>query len=473
MLNRKQLEQKIVEDFEHDLTEDQYSLVVKLSNFITGDNPDLLFLLKGYAGTGKTTVISSLIRVLGSIKQNVVLLAPTGRAAKVLTRYSGKTALTIHKLIYRQKQTADDQSKFDINFNKYENTIFIVDESSMISNQNSGGDFGSGYLLDDLIQFVDSRKGCRLIFIGDTAQLPPVGSNLSVALDGDYLHGYGKEVVEHELTDVVRQTKESGILNNATLLRNLCKDQFYSDGYFKFDIKGFPDVERVSGEYLIDKLSESYDKEGVNETLVVTRSNKRANLFNKGVRGSVLYKDTTIDRGDLLMVVKNNYFWGAENTKFDFIANGEIAEVVYVGRAEELYGFKFLNITLLFVDYDNLEIDCKVIIETLDIETPSLSRERSQELFYSVAEDYADIRNKKERWKKVKENPYFNALQVKFAYAVTCHKSQGGQWKNLFLDQGYVTEEMIDVDYIRWLYTGVTRASKKLYLVNFKDDFFE
>ncbi len=452
----------------------QQKLIDVLSDYITSYEPDEIMLIKGYAGTGKTTMVYSLTQSLDSIKIRSILLAPTGRAAKVMSGYCNRPAFTIHKKIYRQKSSNDGMGKFALDKNLHKNTYFIVDEASMISNELSENSvFGSGRVLDDLLEYVYSGENCRLVLVGDTAQLPPVKLNVSPALDLTSLEYYGFSVKEVELTEVVRQTKDSGILYNATSLRNRIGESIDNSGFFPIELNTFDDVERVSGGELIETISSAYDKFGLFETTVVTRSNKRANLFNKGIRGSILYKENEIEKGDLLMIVKNNYFWVDEDMELDFIANGDIAEIVSIYGYEELYGFQFANVSLRFIDYDDFEIDCKIFLETLAIESASFSFEQNRQLYEAVAEDYADVRSKKERWKKIKENPFYNALQVKFAYAVTCHKAQGGQWKAVFVDHGYLVEDMLDVEYYRWLYTAFTRPTEKLYLVNFDKGFFD
>ena len=452
----------------------QAELIEVLSVFITSNEPDEIMLIKGYAGTGKTTMVFSLTKSLATLKIRSVLLAPTGRAAKVMAGYSGMPAFTIHKKIYRQKSSSDGMGKFTIDKNLFKNTYFIVDEASMISNEYSENSvFGSGRLLDDLLEYVYSGENCRLVLIGDTAQLPPVKLNISPALEAASLEYYGFSVKEVELKEVVRQTADSGILFNATEIRNRIGGLDSSSGFFPIEISSFDDVERISGGELIETISSSYDKNGLFETTIVTRSNKRANLFNKGIRGSILYKENEIEKGDLLMIVKNNYFWVNDDLDLDFIANGDIAEIITIYGYEELYGFRFANVSLRFIDYNEIELDCKIFLETLNIESASFSYEQNRQLYESVSEDYYDIKNKRERWKKIKENPYYNALQVKFAYAITCHKAQGGQWKTVFVDHGYLNKEMLDTEYYRWLYTAFTRPSEKLYLVNFDKGFFE
>lgn len=455
-------------------TKSQQELISVLADYVTSSDPDVIMLIKGYAGTGKTTMIYSMTQVLDSLKIRSVLMAPTGRAAKVMAGYTGKAAFTIHKSIYRQQSSADGMGRFVLDKNLYKNTYFIVDEASMISDD--AGDssvFGSGRLLDDLLEYVYSGENCRLVLVGDTAQLPPVGLAVSPALEPSVLEDFGFSVKTVELTEVVRQAEDSGILFNATNIRTLIREEEENEGFFPVKMEGFDDLARISGAELIETIASCYDKYGLFETTVVTRSNKRANLFNKGIRGSILYKENEIERGDLLMVVKNNYFWPVEDAGIDFIANGDIAEIISIRGYEELYGFRFANVSLRFVDYENVELDCKIFLETLSLESASFSYEQNRELFNAVSEDYMDIGNKRERWKKIRENPYFNALQVKYAYALTCHKAQGGQWKAVFVDHGYLTEDMLDKEYYRWLYTAFTRPTEKLFLVNFDKGFFE
>jgi exodeoxyribonuclease V len=459
---------------EFQLTESQLRMVEKLSEYVVSQANDTIFLIRGYAGTGKTTMINQLTSVLESMQIRSVLLAPTGRAAKVLMGYTGKSAFTIHKKIYRQKSSTDGFGTFVLDKNLHTYTWFIVDESSMISNESvESSVFGSGRLLNDLMEYVFTGEGCRLVLAGDTAQLPPVGINLSPALDKNVLEQSGFSVMDCELTDVVRQHTTSGILVNATLLREKLFSDEGSSGFFHIQIAGFNDIQRIAGSGLIETISESYEKTGIFETTILTRSNKRANLYNKGIRTSVLYRDSEIARGDLLMVVKNNYFWLNEDMNVDFIANGDIAEITHIFGYEDVYGFRFANVSLRFSDYEDLEIECKIILNSIGVESASLTREDLLRLYNSIAEDYAEIKNKRERWKKIKSDPYFNALQVKFAYAVTCHKAQGGQWKTVFVDTGYLTEERTDREFLRWLYTAFTRATEKLYLVNFDKRFFE
>ena len=455
-------------------TVSQARLIELMAEYISSDEPDQIMLIKGYAGTGKTTMINTLTQVLGLLKIRSILMAPTGRAAKVMADYTGKAAFTIHKSIYRQKSSSDGMGKFVLNKNLYKNTYFVVDEASMISNEVvENSVFGSGRVLDDLLEYIYSGENCRLVLVGDTAQLPPVGLDVSPALEVFTLESYGFSVLEMELSDVVRQAEGSGILTNATDIRNIIGNQQQTSGFFSIQFEKFNDILRVSGADLIENISSCYDKYGLFETTVVTRSNKRANIFNKGIRGAILYKENEIERGDLLMVVKNNYYWAGEDKGIDFIANGDIAEIVTINGYEELYGFRFANLSLRFLDYANIELDCKIFLETLSLETASFGLEQNRQLFEAVSEDYMNIRNKRERWKKIKENPYFNALQVKYAYALTCHKAQGGQWKAVFVDHGYLIEDMLDIEYYRWLYTAFTRPTEKLFLVNFDKGFFE
>ncbi|MEL7586689.1 MAG: AAA family ATPase [Prolixibacteraceae bacterium] len=455
-------------------TPGQRELSEKLAAFVCNDDRDSVFILKGYAGTGKTSMLRALVRTLEAFQFRTVLLAPTGRAAKVLASYAGKSAFTIHKWIYRQQSSSDGLGKFSLNKNLLKDCFFVVDEASMISNESGDGSvFGTGRLLDDLYEYVYSGQHCRLIVVGDTAQLPPVGMEISPALDQAELEMYGLQTTEHELKEVVRQEQDSGILFNATRIRELLYDFQDDQSYFPVTVKGYKDIMRLGGEDLIGKISDCYDRFGEQQTMVITRSNKRANKFNQGIRSAILYKDSEITVGDLLMVVRNNYFWKPDDEKVGFIANGDIVRITAIHRYEELYGFRFADVSVQFIDYDNLELGCKIILDTLSIESASLTREENLRLFHAVAEDYQDIRIKKKRWEKIRENPHFNALQVKFAYAVTCHKAQGGQWDAVFVDQGYLLEDMINREYLRWLYTAFTRPVKELYLVNFNKEFFE
>ena len=460
------LGQQIKTNFPYKPTFEQENVVKILADFLFCRKTESLFLLNGYAGTGKTSLIGALVKTLDQLEQKCILLAPTGRAAKVFSHYAGHPAYTIHKKIYRQKSFSNELDNFSMNDNLHQHTLFIVDEASMIANEGLAGSmFGTGRLLDDLIQYVYSGQGCRLMLIGDTAQLPPVGEEESPALSADVLKGYGLEVYEGLLTEVVRQLHDSGILWNATELRSyIANEAFFTLPSIK--VEGFPDIKVIPGNELIEAISDSYDRVGMDETIVVCRSNKRANIYNKGIRNTILYREEELETGDLLMVAKNNYFWTEGCKEIDFIANGDIAVVRRVRREREMYGFRFADVLLRFPDYDDMELEVKLLLDTLHAETPALPKDMSDKLFYSVLEDYADISIKRERMKKMKSDPHYNALQVKYAYAVTCHKAQGGQWKRVFLDQGYMTEDMLTPDYFRWLYTAFTRATETLYLVN-------
>ncbi|MBR4620103.1 MAG: AAA family ATPase [Salinivirgaceae bacterium] len=460
-------------------TIDQQELISRISTFIgnnfSPDHRDDTLIIKGYAGTGKTSMVAALVKILPKIGLKAVLLAPTGRAAKVLAGYSGHQAFTIHKKIYRQKSaTANGLGSFALDNNKHQRTIFIVDEASMISNdQSENSIFGSGRLLDDLFEYVYRGEMCKLILVGDTAQLPPVGLAISPALDAKVIGEMGFSVSEFEMKQVVRQTRESGILHNATLLRQSLAENL--QGYPHLTTTGFADVRRITGGELIEEIENCYDEFGIGSTMVLCRSNKRANKYNEGIRRTILYRDEEISKGDLLMVVKNNYFWLGDEEKetTPFIANGDIAEITRIGKYRELYGFRFADVDLRLVDYPEIEIQTKIMLDTLTSESPSLTWDENQRLFEAVMADYAEIGNKRERVKKVKENPYFNALQVKFSYAITCHKAQGGQWQAVFIDQGWLTDDMLNTEFLRWLYTAFTRPTVRLYLVNFKDEFFK
>ena len=472
MINRY-LASQIKSNFPFNPTTEQENSLEKISEFILSADDRKVFMLCGYAGTGKTTLVSALVKTMAQLERRCVLLAPTGRAAKVFSSYSGKSAYTIHKWIYRQKSILNG-SQFVLMENRAVNTLFIVDEASMIANGGSTG-FGTGALLDDLIEFVYSGRGCSMLLLGDTAQLPPVGDVLSPALSADYLRSMFLDVTRVELTQVVRQLDGSGILHNATMLRDIIRNG--ENGFMpKVRLKGFADICVVTGEELIEAIEGSYSSVGVEETIILCRSNKRANVYNEGIRRRILYREEELNRGDMLMVVKNNYYWrevlGKEDKalldKIDFIANGDVARIVRVGSVEEMYGFRFAEVTLSLVDYEDCEIDVLIMLDTLKSESPSLTRDESERLFMAVWEDYPEIRSKRKRMEQIRKNPYYNALQVKYGYAITCHKAQGGEWKRVFIDQGYVSEEMISPDYYRWLYTAFTRASEKLHLVNWK-----
>ena len=465
-------------NFPFEATPEQTVAINRLAGFVNDRTPRQVFLLKGYAGTGKTSIISSLVRTMIGHHRRVVLMAPTGRAAKVFSNTSGFQACTIHKKIYRQKSLLDADS-FQLDRNLHEQTLFLVDEASMISNEGlSGSTFGTGRLLDDLISYVYSGKDCRLLMLGDDAQLPPVGELESPALSAQALSLYGLGVQEFCLENVMRQLQESGILHNATVLREYTRDVAMPGG-FRFKLDGFKDVVKISGSDLIETLSTCYSRDGIDETMVLCRSNKRAITYNNGIRNTILDREDELCRGDSVMIVKNNYYWtermiaeeGDSYTNIpSFIANGDIAVIRRVRRQRELYGFRFEDATLSFPDYDDLEMEVTLLLDTLHSEAPSLTRQESERLFSNVMEDYADIPSRKEKMKKLRENEHFNALQIKYAYAVTCHKAQGGQWKNIFIDQGFVPEDGRDVEYYRWLYTALTRATQTVYLVNWPEE---
>ena len=479
---------RIRERFGFEPTVEQERALEVFAQFMTDRAEHVVMILRGSAGTGKTTLAGAMVRALGALNQKLMLLAPTGRAAKVFSLYSGHAAYTIHRKIYRQK-SAGDLSSFSLNDNLNKNTLFIVDEASMISNLGLGerlrvGElssgmmaFGSGCLLDDLMQFVYNGQNCRLLLIGDKAQLPPVGEEESPALSASMLRCYGMEVYECDLNQVLRQSEDSGILWNATRIREIgVRSQESGVGRLllpQIRLKGFADIRVVPGDELIESLSSSYSRVGMDETMVITRSNKRANIYNQGIRNMVLEREDELCRGDLLMIVKNNYYWiETENSQpstvnnISFLANGDRAIVQRVRHVHELYGFRFAEVTMLFPDYDDYELTAIVNLDSLTTEAPALTREQQEQLYNAVLEDYNDIPRQADRIKKLKEDRYYNALQVKFAYAVTCHKAQGGQWAHIYLDQGYMTDDMLTPDYIHWLYTAFTRATEKLYLVN-------
>ncbi|SCD19311.1 helicase, putative, RecD/TraA family [Proteiniphilum saccharofermentans] len=471
MVNRFFIE-KISENFPFNFTDDQMKALEKIAGFLFSRIDDHIFLLTGYAGTGKSSLIGSLVKTMTEFRQKTVLLAPTGRAAKVFSGYAAQQAFTIHKKIYRQQKFAEGSPHFSLSENLHKHTLFIVDEASMISNESPDFSiFGTGRLLDDLIEYVYSAQGCRILFVGDSAQLPPVKQENSPALDRDMLRSYSLEVTEATLTQIVRQEEESGILYNATILRNALRFQM-TEEYPKLKLEGFADVVRITGTELIDEISHAYQKEGMEETIVISRSNKRVNAYNSGIRNRVLYREEEISAGDILMITKNNYFWVENFEDLDFLANGEFVEVQRVRGEEEMYGFRFCNVLLYHRDYE-IEFEAKIILDVLHTEVPGLTREQNDQLFFNVMEDYVDISRKRERFKKVKSNPWFNALQVKYGYAVTCHKAQGGEWKNVFLDLGYIQQSYMGESFYRWLYTSITRSSRKLFLVNLPDDFVE
>ena len=461
-----ELKYRIHSAFEHIPTAEQEHAIDVFSLFMTDRHEQAVMILRGSAGTGKTTLAAAVVKAMGSLKQKMVLMAPTGRAAKVFSLYAGHPAYTIHRRIYRQKSL---EGGFDLNYNSAQDTLYIIDEASMIANASNYGDtpFANGQLLDDLIQFVYNGRNCRMLLIGDRAQLPPVGEEESPALLSEVLCGYGLHVHECDLNEVLRQSQESGILFNATRIRE--------GGMVLPQIRltGFEDITVVPGDELIESLSSSFSKVGVDETIVVTRSNKRANIYNQGIRNMVLGREEEITTGDQLMIVKNNYYWATANSQpstpnpqLSFIANGDHAVVRKVRNVHEQYGFHFAEVIMSFPDYDDYELTAMVILDTLTSEAPALTRDQQEQLYLKVMEDYADIPLKRDRLKKLKEDKYYNALQVKFAYAATCHKAQGGQWTHVYIDQGYMTDDMLTADYVHWLYTAFTRATEHLYLVN-------
>ncbi len=452
-------------------TDDQSVALKKIAEYICDNNNDVIFLMTGYAGTGKTSVISSVVKTLDLLRMKTVLLAPTGRAAKVLSSYSGKQAFTIHKKIYRQKSSKDGIGSFSLDRNLHKDTYFIVDESSMVSN--SSGDsalFGSGRVLDDLIEYVYSGIDCKLILVGDTAQLPPVGSIVSPALDRVALGGYGFGLISCELRQVVRQSETSGVLMNATRIRLQVAENDLD--HPSIDCTNYKDTIRITGEELIDEISTAYGTCGMEGTIIVVNSNKMANRYNQGIRNKIFYREEEISTGDMIMVVKNNYSLMEEGEDGSgFIANGDIAEVRKIKKYEERYGFHFADMTLKFPDY-NLEVEAKVMMDVLHLDTPALPSDKNKELYQNILADYIHIKTRRKQFDAVKKDPYFNALQIKFAYAVTCHKAQGGQWERVFIDQGMFNRNEITIDYLRWFYTAITRSTDKVYLVNFAEDFF-
>ena len=455
---------QILRNFPFDPTADQMHALDVFEGFITDSDERCVMILRGSAGTGKTSLASVIVRTLLDLQYKISLLAPTGRAAKVFSLNSGQPAATIHRSIYRERTFAGLDGKFNLNANLYRNRLFLIDEASMISLTSVNSTFGSGCLLDDLIQFVYNERNCRMLLIGDKAQLPPVGEAESPALRADVLAAYGLKVYECDLNEVLRQSQDSGILYNATIIRQMITHN-QATALPKIRFKGFADISIVPGDELIESLSTSYAEVGIDETMVITRSNKRANIFNQGIRNMVLGREEELTTGDMLMVVKNKYK-EKQAEGLSFIANGDRAIVRSVRNVRELYGFRFADVTLSFPDYDNTEEDMIVILDTLTTEAPALTHEQNEELFQQVLADYADVPLKSDRMKKIREDDYYNALQVKFGYAITCHKAQGGQWAHIYLDQGYMTDEMLTPDYIHWLYTAFTRATEHLYLVN-------
>ena len=473
-----ELKYRIRAAFGYEPTEEQQEAINVFATFMADSRMMPVMVMRGSAGTGKTTLAAAIVRALQSLQQELVLLAPTGRAAKVFSLYAGSAAYTIHRRIYRQKSL---EGGFELGYNNAHDTLFLVDEASMVSINGEGRS-----LLDDLISFVYNGRNCRLMLIGDQAQLPPVGEEESPALMAPVLRSYGLHVYECTLNEVLRQSQESGILYNATEVRWLMYQgtvpSVSSEANYrgtvphvhlpKVLLQGFPDIHVVPGDELIETLASSYSKVGLDETMVVTRSNKRANIFNQGIRNQILGREEELTTGDQLMVVKNNYFWtkpespNSEGSSLEFIANGDMCVVRRVRNVHEQYGFRFAEVTVTFPDYDDYELTATVLLDTLTSEAPALTRDQQEALYNKVLEDYADIPRKADRLKALKEDRYYNALQVKYAYAATCHKAQGGQWAHIYVDQGYMTDDMLSTDYLHWLYTAFTRATEQLYLVN-------
>lgn len=474
-----ELKYKILQQFGFPPTQEQAHALEVFAEFLTDRDPHAVMILRGSAGTGKTTLSGAIVRTLKEIRQKVMLLAPTGRAAKVFSLNSGSPAYTIHRRIYREKSFSGVEGQFNLNDNLYTDTLFMVDEASMIANMGLGGmSFGSGCLLDDLVHFVYQGRNDRLLLIGDKAQLPPVGEEESPALHAAMLEGYGLKVYECDLNEVLRQSEESGILYNATMIRQMITHDDITQ-LPKIHFAGYSDIKPMPGAELIEALADSYHHVGLDDTIVVTRSNKRANIFNQGIRNMVLDREEELSQGDVLMIVKNNYYWMEEERKSNnklqsneipaFLANGDRAKVLKVRRRIDLYGFRFATLLLQFPDYGNYELEATVLLDTLTSEAPALTHEQQEQLFHQIEEDYQDIPLKADRMKAIRQDQFFNALQVKFAYAVTCHKAQGGQWAHVYVDQGYMTDDMLNPDYIHWLYTAFTRATEMLYLVNWPE----
>ena len=477
---------KLVEQqFGYEPTAEQHGALERFAAFMGDRSDHSLMILRGSAGTGKTTLAGALIGVLGRLGVKTVLLAPTGRAAKVFSLNSGQSASTIHRKIYRRKSV---EGGFSLAFNAHSNTLFLVDEASMISGVGGGlGMFGTNSLLDDLMSFVYESRHCRLLLIGDPAQLPPVGENEAPALDGEVMRGYGMTVYEADMSEVMRQSQDSGILWNATKIRNFDGFDLGDSLLPAIQFKGFADIRIVRGDELIESLASSYSAVGMDETIVVTRSNKRANAYNTGIRNTILGREEELTTGDLLMVVRNKYLKSgvkelgsegvkknedgvgrSEETELDFIANGDHAVVCRVRNIHEMHGFRFADVLLRFPDYDDAELQSMVLLDTLQSEAPALTAEQSRQLYDRVLADYADVKPKSKRLKQVMEDVYYSALQVKYGYAVTCHKAQGGQWRHVFIDQGLVPDEQRDLSYLRWLYTALTRATEKVFLINYE-----
>ena len=464
------IKETILHHLKFEPTQDQMQVISSLSKFTTAVVHHKTLIIKGYAGTGKTYMMSAYVKAMEQIGVEFVLLAPTGRAAKVLSRYCNAPAYTIHRHIYRQQGNSDFDA-FGLGYNKLKNTVFIVDEASMIANVQQEGGFGSGRLLNDLVQFVFSGEGCGLVLLGDMAQLPPVGTSLSPALDPGELEAMGLYTRFYEMTEVVRQSSDSGILYNATKLRQHIASEDLAYTFPQLNTR-FPDIIPLSGEDLLDTINQAYGEVGEEETIIVTRSNKRATEFNMGIRNAVLFREDRIAVGDLLMVVKNNYFWAKDEKAIEFIANGDVVEVMRIHGYQSEYGYDFADVTLRFPDKDQIEIDTKIMLDVLTRETPSLTYQEYEKFYTSIVVDYPEWGTRAVQKKNMREHPFFNALQVKFAYAVTCHKAQGGQWHTVIIDQGYITEDHLNVELWRWMYTAFTRATDKLYLLNFVKQFY-
>ena len=470
-MERHELYGRLTQSFGFEPTEGQSVVLYHLAAFLLSQKENPTYVLRGYAGTGKTSLVKTLVRTLPAIGMRYVLMAPTGRAAKVLSNYTGQNASTIHRKIYQAMTYPDGSIRIARAENKYKHTLFIVDEASMIGEQK---EFGGSSLLDDLLSYVFSGEDCRLLLIGDTAQLPPVESNESPALNCDYLKSqFPITAATYELTEVKRQALESGILYNATDIRELISQSLYEYALPIFHLQGFDDIQKIEPETFEEMLHNAFANISDNEAVIVCKSNKRANMFNQAIRGRILNIEGEIATGDKLMVVKNNYFWAEGNNAISFIANGDMAEIRKIKHFEDMYGFRFADVELSFTDYpDAPNIEAKILLDTLNSNSPSLTNEESQQLFTAIEEDYMDIPNRRERYKEMKKNPWFNALQVKFAYALTCHKTQGGQWNSVFIDSSLNLKETLEVEDLRWLYTALTRAQERVCFVNFKDEFF-
>lgn len=462
----------IKKDLNYQPTPEQEHVLTVFSQFLADRNPRSVMVLRGSAGTGKTTLAAAMVSTLHRLGQKLTLMAPTGRAAKVFSLHSNLPAYTIHRRIYREKNYTGIGGIFNLNDNRYRRMLFVVDEASMIGSRPAAGDitFGTASLLDDLIQYVYSSNGCRLLLIGDNAQLPPVGETEAPALNTAVLEGYGLKVWECSLASVLRQSQFSGILYNATQIRALIDEPVLP----RIRLWSFTDVQRIPGDELIESLATSYMEAGIDDTIVLTRSNKRANVYNQGIRASVLDREEALCTGDMVMMVKNNYFYTL-STQQDgkdggaFLANGDRAKILRVRHFHSFYGFQFADVCLQFPDYDEAEIEATVIMDTLTSEAPALTREQNEQLWQSVMDDYQDLSLKTDRLKAMKADRYYNALQIKFAYAVTCHKAQGGQWQHVYIDQGYMTDDMLTPEYMHWLYTAFTRATRKVFLINWPE----